>query len=76
MTLLPAAWRRTSVGNSRCESYYRLHLHIYDATMDFFGRLAILREALVVARPVRILEVGCGTGKTWSTLPPLFRRRR
>jgi S-adenosylmethionine-diacylgycerolhomoserine-N-methlytransferase len=63
-----------SVGNSPIESYYRLHSHIYDATRwtFLFGRLAILREAAVVARPVRILEVGCGTGKNLVNLCRLF----
>ncbi|HWY29417.1 MAG TPA: class I SAM-dependent methyltransferase [Candidatus Acidoferrum sp.] len=61
-------------GDSPIENYYRLHSHIYDATRwtFLFGRLAILREAAVVARPARILEVGCGTGKNLVNLRRLF----
>jgi S-adenosylmethionine-diacylgycerolhomoserine-N-methlytransferase len=56
------------------EHYYRLHSQIYDATRwsFLFGRAAILREVAAVASPVRILEVGCGTGKNLVHLCRLF----
>jgi S-adenosylmethionine-diacylgycerolhomoserine-N-methlytransferase len=59
---------------SPIESYYRLHSHIYDATRwsFLFGRTAVLRAAAAVARPARILEVGCGTGKNLVNLCRLF----
>jgi S-adenosylmethionine-diacylgycerolhomoserine-N-methlytransferase len=59
---------------SGIEAYYRLHSHIYDATRwsFLFGRTAILREVAAVARPARILEAGCGTGKNVVNLCRLF----
>jgi S-adenosylmethionine-diacylgycerolhomoserine-N-methlytransferase len=54
--------------------YYRLHSKIYDATRwtFLFGRNAILREIAAVAKPARILEVGCGTGKNLVNLCRTF----
>jgi S-adenosylmethionine-diacylgycerolhomoserine-N-methlytransferase len=59
---------------SPLEGYYRLHSKFYDLTRwsFLFGRTAILREAAAVARPARILEVGCGTGKNLVNLCRLF----
>lgn len=56
------------------ESYYRLHSKIYDVTRwtFLFGRNAILDEIAALARPARILEVGCGTGKNLAALARLF----
>lgn len=59
------------------EGYYRLHAQIYDATRwsFLFGRSAILARAQgVQPRPVRILEVGCGTGRNLRQLARLFPR--
>ncbi len=58
------------------EGYYRWHARIYDATRwsFLFGRTAILREVAALAKPARILEVGCGTGKNLVTLCRLFPR--
>lgn len=53
------------------ERYYKFHARIYDATRwsFLFGRTAILRKAVAAgARPTRILEVGCGTGKNLANL--------
>lgn len=52
------------------ENYYRLHARIYDATRwsFLFGRTAILEQIAAVITPVRILEVGCGTGKNLAGL--------
>ena len=60
--------------DSTIERYYRLHSKIYDATRwtFLFGRSAVLREAAAVAKPRRILEVGCGTGKNLVHLCRLF----
>ncbi len=59
---------------SSIEKYYRFHAHIYDITRwsFLFGRTAILREVSMVARPTRILEVGCGTGKNLLNLCRYF----
>jgi S-adenosylmethionine-diacylgycerolhomoserine-N-methlytransferase len=56
------------------EGYYRWHARIYDATRwsFLFGRTGILREVAKLATPVRILEVGCGTGKNLVTLGRIF----
>jgi S-adenosylmethionine-diacylgycerolhomoserine-N-methlytransferase len=69
-----AAQKSGAPGHSPLESYYRLHSRIYDATRwsFLFGRTAILQEAARVARPKRILEVGCGTGKNLVNLCRLF----
>lgn len=52
------------------EKYYRLHARIYDATRwsFLFGRTAILADIARLTKPVRILEVGCGTGKNLAGL--------
>jgi S-adenosylmethionine-diacylgycerolhomoserine-N-methlytransferase len=53
------------------ERYYQFHARIYDATRwtFLFGRTAILRRAVAAgARPTRILEVGCGTGRNLVNL--------
>jgi S-adenosylmethionine-diacylgycerolhomoserine-N-methlytransferase len=52
------------------ENYYRWHARIYDATRwsFLFGRAAILADAAALVTPVRILEVGCGTGKNLADL--------
>lgn len=58
-------------GGSAVEKYYRFHSRIYDATRwsFLFGRDAILDEVIRAgARPRRILEVGCGTGKNLASL--------
>jgi S-adenosylmethionine-diacylgycerolhomoserine-N-methlytransferase len=56
------------------EKYYRLHARIYDATRwtFLFGRTAILADVAGLTRPVRILEVGCGTGKNLARICRLF----
>ncbi len=59
------------------ESYYRLHARIYDATRwsFLFGRNAILdRVAAVQPMPLRILEIGCGTGRNLAALARRFPR--
>lgn len=70
----PTAQKSGAGAGAAIENYYRLHSHIYDATRwsFLFGRTAILREAAAVARPERILEVGCGTGKNLVNLCRLF----
>lgn len=47
------------------QKYYRTHARIYDSTRwsFLFGRTAILADVAAMTSPVRILEVGCGTGK-------------
>lgn len=56
------------------EKYYRLHARIYDATRwtFLFGRTAILVDIAALTKPVRILEVGCGTGKNLASLCQRF----
>jgi S-adenosylmethionine-diacylgycerolhomoserine-N-methlytransferase len=56
------------------ENYYRLHARIYDGTRwsFLFGRAAILAEVAARARPARILEVGCGTGRNLVELGARF----
>ena len=56
------------------EKYYRLHAGIYDATRwtFLFGRTAILADIAARMTPVRILEVGCGTGKNLASLAHRF----
>jgi S-adenosylmethionine-diacylgycerolhomoserine-N-methlytransferase len=59
---------------SAIERYYRLHSGIYDATRwsFLFGRAAILDDIAATAKPARILEVGCGTGKNLVALARRF----
>ncbi len=56
------------------EGYYRWQSKIYDATRwsFLFGRSRVLRAAAAVARPGRILEIGCGTGRNLAELARLF----
>jgi len=57
------------------ESYYQLHARIYDATRwsFLFGRDTILdRAAAMKPAPVRILEIGCGTGRNLVALARRF----
>jgi S-adenosylmethionine-diacylgycerolhomoserine-N-methlytransferase len=51
------------------ERYYRLHARVYDATRwtFLFGRRALVR-AVAGHTPVRVLEVGCGTGTNLAAL--------
>ncbi|EMG37915.1 methylase involved in ubiquinone/menaquinone biosynthesis [Desulfocurvibacter africanus PCS] len=65
------------------QGYYRLHAHLYDATRwsFLFGRQDVLRQAVAAMgrdamRDVRILEVGCGTGRNLVSLAKLFPRAR
>jgi S-adenosylmethionine-diacylgycerolhomoserine-N-methlytransferase len=62
---LPGSGKRGSV-----ENYYRWHARIYDATRwtFLFGRSAILADVAGLTTPVRILEVGCGTGRNLAGL--------
>jgi|CXWL01.1.fsa_nt_gi S-adenosylmethionine-diacylgycerolhomoserine-N-methlytransferase len=59
--------------------YYRLHAPIYDLTRPFFlfGRGRLVDELARRChddqrRPLRILEVGCGTGHNLATLRAAF----
>jgi S-adenosylmethionine-diacylgycerolhomoserine-N-methlytransferase len=56
------------------ERYYRVHAGIYDLTRWSFlwGREALVRRVADYLSPVRILEVGCGTGKNLQHLGRLF----
>jgi S-adenosylmethionine-diacylgycerolhomoserine-N-methlytransferase len=56
------------------ERYYRFHARIYDATRwsFLFGRSRILTEVATLARPRRIVEVGCGTGRNLAELARRF----
>ena len=61
------------------ENYYRLHARIYDATRwsFLFGRTEIIVRAAAVLlppAPVRILEVGCGTGRNLLALARRYPR--
>ena len=60
-------------GSTALERYYQFHSRIYDATRwsFLFGREEVLVRAATVAKPQRILEVGCGTGRN---LPGLRKR--
>ncbi len=64
--------------STRMEGYYRLHAKIYDATRwsFLFGRKTIIQQVAAVARPTRILEVGCGTGKNLIALARTFPQAR
>lgn len=62
---------------SNLQSYYRLHAWIYDATRwaFLFGRTEVLRRLPAATQlqadatsPLRILEIGCGTGKNLAVL--------
>ena len=50
----------------------RWHVHFYDVTRwaFLFGRTPLIRMAAERIRPLRILEVGCGTGKNLAELAP------
>jgi S-adenosylmethionine-diacylgycerolhomoserine-N-methlytransferase len=54
------------------ERYYRLHARIYDVTRwsFLFGRRTLLKGITCSgdSPPMRILEVGCGTGKNLTAL--------
>ena len=54
--------------------YYRWQAHLYDSTRwaFLFGRTPLIRMAAEGIRPVRILEVGCGTGKNLAELARVF----
>lgn len=60
--------------NPSLQSYYALHARIYDATRwtFLFGREGILHRIAKIAKPERILEVGCGTGRNLSSLQRIF----
>lgn len=61
-------------GRASIQGYYQFHSKIYDATRwtFLFGRTAILREIASACAPLRILEVGCGTGKNLVNLCRMF----
>ena len=56
------------------ERYYRVHAKTYDLTRWSFllGREALVRQVAACSSPIRILEVGCGTGKNLLHLGRLF----
>jgi S-adenosylmethionine-diacylgycerolhomoserine-N-methlytransferase len=56
------------------ERYYRLHARIYDASRwsFLFGRHALVGRIAILARPQRILEIGCGTGTNLRALARRF----
>lgn len=56
------------------ERYYRFHARIYDATRwsFLFGRAALIERAAKLPSPIRVLEVGCGTGKNLIHLARRF----
>lgn len=60
------------------QRYYSLHSRIYDATRwsFLFGRGHLLRELGRRFCPVRILEVGCGTGVNLFRLGRMFPKAR
>jgi len=55
---------------ARLERYYRLHASIYDATRwsFLFGRQRLIKSLPDLPPHPRILDVGCGTGKTTALL--------
>ncbi|EFL51072.1 Methyltransferase type 11 [Solidesulfovibrio fructosivorans JJ]] len=68
-----------SCANEALLGYYKWHARIYDATRwcFLFGRDRIVRLAAAAlgprrAAPLRILEVGCGTGRNLSRLLTAF----
>jgi S-adenosylmethionine-diacylgycerolhomoserine-N-methlytransferase len=64
--MIPAytAYQPDATGPSPLERYYRLHSWIYDATRwsFLFGRNQLMKIVSDLARPSRILDIGCGTG--------------
>ncbi len=60
------------------EGYYRWQSKIYDATRwsFLFGRSLVLKKTAALARPARILEIGCGTGRNLVELARLFPEAR
>jgi len=63
---------------SDLQGYYQWHAHIYDATRwtFLFGRGALIRMVAGRLRPLRILEIGCGTGKNLVELARVFPEAR
>lgn len=60
---------------SRMQSYYRMQSKIYDATRwsFLFGRRTVIRNLPLDGNsPIKILEVGCGTGKNLAYLAQTF----
>lgn len=64
----------SSSAGTALERYYQFHSRIYDATRwtFLFGRESVLMRASCVAKPQRILEVGCGTGRNLAGLRRYF----
>lgn len=60
--------------NQSLQNYYALHSRIYDCTRwsFLFGREQILHQIARHAKPARILEVGCGTGRNLISLRRIF----
>ena len=56
------------------QRYYQWHARIYDATRwsFLFGRSALLQQVAKLITPLRILEVGCGTGTNLLVLAKRF----
>jgi len=64
-----------SLNRDSLTAYYRWHAWIYDITRwtFLFGRREIIRQAACrMARPARILEIGCGTGSNLVELAERF----
>jgi S-adenosylmethionine-diacylgycerolhomoserine-N-methlytransferase len=55
---------------ARLERYYRFHASIYDATRwsFLFGRRRLIKSLPDLPLHPRILDVGCGTGKTMALI--------